>query len=160
MMARALWRIAKETRDYPADDLSGRGAAATGGRWNSRGRAAVYASESIALALLETIAHLGDERHPRNRYLVELRVPEPVYRRRIAAVDLPRAWDAEPAGIASMAYGDAWIDGARSALLVVPSVIVPEGFNFLLNPDHPDARKITAAVLRKVIYDPRILLRR
>lgn len=159
-MARALWRIAKQTRDFPASDLGGGGAATTGGRWNSKGRRVVYASGSIALALLETMAHLGDERHPRNRYLVRVSVPDAVWLRRRVASSPPVRWDAEPAGIGSIAYGDRWLGARASVLMVVPSVTVPEEENVLINPEHPHARKLRARVVRRIAYDPRLLLRR
>jgi RES domain-containing protein len=72
-----LWRIAQETRDYQAEDLSGGGAAKIGGRWNSVGKAIVYTSQSVALAYLESLAHLGREA-PRNRFLIRVVVPDQV----------------------------------------------------------------------------------
>jgi RES domain-containing protein len=86
-------------------------------------------------------------------------VPEDVW----AAADVldattaPVGWDAEPAGRASIAYGTAWAHALRSALLLIPSVIVPEESNVLINPSHPDAAKVTASKQRKWIYDPRMV---
>jgi RES domain-containing protein len=154
----ALWRIAKHTADYRADDLCGGGAKKVGGRWNGKGKAVVYASQSIALATLETLAHLGDDIAIRNAFLVRIDVPPAVWKRReyITADDLDPTWRAEPPGMSSIEFGNAWLEGASAALLEVPSVIVPEECNVLINPAHPDAKRLTAEVLRQFVYDPRL----
>ena len=78
-MSVALWRIAADTPRYAADDLSGNGAKATGGRWNALGQAMVYASVSRAMACLETMVHLNASGLPMNRYLVEISVPDALW---------------------------------------------------------------------------------
>lgn len=157
-MSAVLWRIAQETRDYQAEDLSGGGAAKVGGRWNSVGKAMVYTSRSVALAYLESLAHLGRE-SPRNRFLVRIVVPDKVWDRALwaKAKELPRTWRAEPVGIGSMQFGDRWLNSGKSALLCLPSSIAPEDTNVLINPDHQDARLIRALVERQLLYDPRLL---
>lgn len=154
----SLWRIAKHTAQYRADDLSGGGAKATGGRWNSKGKAVLYSSSTIALATLETLAHLGDNIALRNAFLVRIDIPDAVWNAReyIDAADLDPTWLAEPPGSTTIAFGDAWLQSASAPLLEVPSVIVPEEKNVLINPAHPLARRITAAVLRQYVYDPRL----
>jgi len=154
----SVWRIAKDTQDYRAIDLTGAGAKKVGGRWNSKGRPVVYASATIALATLETLAHLGERIAIRNAFLVRIAIPEAVWDKReyVTSADLDPTWAAEPPGTATTSFGDAWIDGGSSALLLVPSVIVPEESNVLINPAHPDAKKITAQVERQYIYDPRL----
>lgn len=153
-----LWRIAKHTADYRADDLSGGGAKKVGGRWNGKGWAVVYASRSIALATLETLAHLGDDIAIRNAFLVRIDVPPSVWKRReyIAPEDLDPTWSAEPPGMNTIEFGNAWLTGCSAALLEVPSVLVPEECNVLINPAHPDAKRLVAEVLRQFIYDPRL----
>jgi RES domain-containing protein len=152
-----LWRIAPDTREFTADDLSGKGAELSGGRWNRPGTPLVYASSSRSLACLESIAHLGTGDLPLNRYLVEIRVPAALWRQR-AVID-PTAhigWDAEPAGKVSLDWGTAWAS-ARTALLgAVPSVIVPEESNVLVNPRHPDVTLARALKVRKWTYDTRL----
>lgn len=158
MRDRSVWRIATDTAAYEADDLSGTGARITGGRWNEAGVAMVYAASSRALACLETLVHLNAGGLPLNRYLVEIVVPESLWI--LAEVATPASlgvgWDAEPAARTSIAFGTRWASSKRSALLVVPSVIVPEENNVLINPAHPDATQLTARKLRKWLYDPRI----
>lgn len=153
----AFWRIATDTPDYTADDLGGLGAERVGGRWNARGTPLVYASASRALACLETVVHLGGGvALPLNRYLVRLDVPPELWAARTvfdAAAQV--GWDALPPGRVSIAWGTAWAQGGASCLAEVPSVVVPEESNLLLNPRHPDAARITARKLRRWLYDPR-----
>lgn len=154
----AVWRIAKHTPQYSADDLTGGGAKITGGRWNSKGKPLVYAASTIALATLETLAHLGDSIAIRNAFLVRIDIPLTMWRRRavIEAGSLDVTWVAEPPGSTTIVAGDDWIDAAAEPLLLVPSVLVPEEYNVLINPAHPSSRKITATVTRQFIYDPRL----
>lgn len=153
-----LWRIATDTKSYEADDLSGTGAKISGGRWNAEGDAVVYASESRALACLETIVHLNAGGLPLNRYLVSVTIPDAVWAqaRTETVASLPVGWDADPAGRASIAFGTAWLRSAVTALLRVPSVIVPEECNVLINPLHPDSSAVVAAKVRRWLYDPRL----
>ncbi|WP_066813142.1 type II toxin-antitoxin system Prs ADP-ribosylating toxin ParT [Sphingomonas asaccharolytica] len=157
-MSLAVWRIATDTKDYEADDLSGTGARNTGGRWNDKGVAMVYGATSRALACLETIVHLNAGGLPLNRYLVEITIPDPVWAAAQVATasSLAVGWDAEPCGRVSIAFGSAWAAAKSSALLLVPSVIVPEEHNVLINPAHPDAAGIAARKVRKWLYDPRL----
>jgi RES domain-containing protein len=153
----SLWRIATDSPRYAADELSGRGALVRGGRWNEKGTPVLYASASIALACLETLVHLGAAGLPLNRYLVRVDVDDPVWaaRRSLAPPSLPVGWDAIPHGRVSVETGQRWLASGASALLAVPSVIIPEEFNILVNPRHADAAKLRATKLRKWIYDGR-----
>ena len=157
-MSRVVWRIATDTRLYEADDLTGAGAKTTGGRWNEAGAGLVYASETRALACLETVVHLKAFGLPLNRYLVEVVIPDDIWS--AAQVEskasLPVGWDADPAGRASIQLGTGWIRSLRSAVLVVASVIAPEETNVLINPAHPDSHRITASKIRRWLYDPRL----
>jgi RES domain-containing protein len=157
-LSKTVWRIATDTPAYQADDLSGAGAKATGGRWNEAGIAVVYTSETRALACLETVVHLNAGGLPFNRYLVEITVPDEMWAN--ARIETPGrlrvGWDSEPAGRVSIEFGSAWVRSGRSALLVVPSVIVPEEFNVLINPAHADLARISAVKQRRWLYDPRL----
>lgn len=92
---------------------------------------------------------------PFNRYLVRIDIPDLVWAKRAVLAPLPGGWDAVPAGKSSMLAGDSWVASATSALLEVPSVLVPEEGNVLINPRHPDVVGITATTLKRWIYDPR-----
>lgn len=158
-MTVSLWRIATDTKNYKANDLSGAGAEKTGGRWNRAGRPVVYASSTIALACLETVVHLNAAGLPLNRFLVRIDVPDGVWAARQIrlAEDIPVGWNTVPEGKVSLDIGDAWLSVLNSAVLVVPSAIVPEEFNVLLNPKHPDAKKISAMKVRAWFYDGRLV---
>ena len=150
-----LWRIAAETRDYAAIDLTGAGAAKHPGRWNDYKEAVVYCAPTIAMTVLETAAHIDDSGLPLNRYLVEIEVPDVTWARReeVDIADLPRTWAAIPAGRASVKFGSDWLASLRSPIVMVPSVIVPEEWVSLINPGHPDASTITAKVVRPFKYN-------
>jgi RES domain-containing protein len=153
-----VWRIATDTRSYEADDLSGTGAKNTGGRWNEPGDPLVYTSETRALACLETMVHLNAGGLPLNRYLVSVTIPAGIWAkaRTETSGSLPVGWDADPSGRASVQFGTTWIRSVASALLRVPSVIVPEEYNVLINPLHPDSKAIITVKIRKWLYDPRL----
>ncbi|HEX8755582.1 MAG TPA: RES domain-containing protein [Steroidobacteraceae bacterium] len=156
--AREVWRIAPDTPDYGADDLSGKGAERTGGRWNRKGAAMLYCSSTIALACLETFVNLsGAEPLPLNRYLVKITIPPAMWRNRtVLETDDHIGWDAQPAGMVSLEWGSNWSASGRSLIAEVPSVIVPEEANILINPRHRDARRLRARKVRRWMYDPRL----
>ena len=151
------WRIATDAPDYEADDLGGAGAETTEGRWHRKGTAVVYTASNIALACLETVVHFGLADLPLNRYLVEIEIPDEVWTA-AHVFDASRnvGWDAVPAGRVSLDAGDRWLKSNASALLIVPSVIVPEETNCLINPRHSDAKNISARKIRRWTYDARI----
>jgi RES domain-containing protein len=150
-----LWRIAAETLEYAATELSGAGAGKRPGRWNDYKEAVVYCAPTIAMAVLETAAHVDDSGLPLNRYLVEIEVPDVMWARReeVDVAKLSPAWAAIPAGRASIKIGSEWLESLRSSVLMVPSVIVPEEWVSLINPGYPDASKITANVVRLFEYN-------
>lgn len=156
-MSRIVYRIATDARSHGADDMSGAGAKKDGGRWNEQDVAVVYASQTRSLACLETFVHLNSGGLPLNRYLVEIDIPDTVWSAR-EEVDEGTlvGWNAEPASITSIGFGTRWIAGNRSAMLVVPSAIVLEERNILINPAHPDSAAITARKVRRWTYDPRM----
>ena len=158
MKSVSLWRIATDAADYEAHDMAGKGAEISGGRWNRKGLPVVYTSTSIALAALETVVHMDMGELPLNRYLVEVTVPMDVWESRKIdmASTMPVGCDARPASMTSHNVGDAWLKGLSSLLYQVPSVVVSEEYNVLINPKHPDAGKITARKIRSWHYDPRL----
>lgn len=161
-MSVVAWRIAQDTKDYSADDLGGKGAEITGGRWNHVGTPLVYASSSRSLACLETIVHLNAGGLPFNRYLVEVTIPDAEWAAATAITDktAPVGWDAEPASKTSMDLGTEWCRTTATLLLLVPSVVVPEEHNILINPRHPAISRLSARKVRKWQYDPRLTVRR
>lgn len=153
-----LWRIARETVAHRSDDLSGVGAAKIGNRWNHVGTPMVYSATHISLAALELAAHIGKLAVIRNLFLVRIAIPVDIWdaRQTVSPIALPVAWTSVPASQTSMDFGTAWAKGKASALLEVPSVIVPEENNVVINPVHADASKISAVVVRQFLFDARL----
>lgn len=154
------WRIASDTPDYTADDLTGAGAKLVGGRWNRKGLPILYCASSVSLAFLETMVHLGVGGLPLNRYLVEIEIPDQAWDRREehAEATLPVGWDAAPPGKVSLDFGDDWLQSMRSPVILLPSSIAPEDSVILINPAHPDAKGVTAKKTRRWFYDPRTFI--
>ncbi len=151
-MARA-WRIVKECHASTAFD--GEGAWRFGGRWNSPGTRVVYCSANLSLAALENLVHLNPPMA--FKYVaMELEFDD----RLIETVDaksLPADWTEEPPPPSSMELGDRWVKEGRSAVLQLPSAIIPSEFNYLLNPSHRDFQKITIHKPVAFSFDPRLL---
>lgn len=155
-----VFRIAATTRDLRAEAISGAGAAATGGRWNPRTVPMLYCGTTLALSYLEMLVHINlAGPMPRNRYRIEISFPPAVWnKRRIARndADFPTDWDAHPSGKGSADYGAKWVRAAREAVLVVPSVIIPQEENVLINPRHPDFVGVRAINQGRAEYDHRL----
>jgi len=148
-----LWRIAR--RPY-ALDRSGIGARNAGGRWNSVGTAVIYAGRTIAIAALETFVHVASVVPP-DLVLVRVTLPDRHSSETPAFSDLPADWDAIPPVPASMQFGTRWASEKRSLVLYVPSALVPEEQNGVLNPDHPEFSGVALTVERPFQFDPRML---
>ena len=153
-----LWRVASDTPSWTADDLSGKGAASRGARWNHPGELVTYAATSISLAAWDTRAHFGrGAALPWNRFLVRIDVPDDIWvAREVRRRPLPVGWDAIPEGLVSRSEGSAWLRSGRTALLMVPSVIIDEEENALINPAHADGARIVATKVRRFVYDHRV----
>jgi RES domain-containing protein len=147
------WRIVKAR--HLATAFSGKGAADFGGRWNSRGVAVVYASGTKSLAALETLVHLNPP--VRFKYVViRIKIPDLIVTA-LHARNLPRNWRTEPPPPSTRRIGDDWVRTGRSAVLALPSVIIPGELNYLLNPAHPDFKRITVGKPEKFNFDPRLI---
>lgn len=138
--------------------MSGKGAASRGARWNHPGELVTYAATSISLAAWETRAHFGrGAALPWNRFLVRIDVPDDVWAaRQKLGRPPPVGWNAIPEGNVSRNDGSAWLKARTSALLAVPSVIIDEEDNVLINPGHADSARIVASKVRRFTYDPRV----
>lgn len=149
-----IWRIATETRDYKANDLTGTGAAKSPGRWNNAGEYVIYAAPTLALAVLETAAHLDAAGLPLNRYVIRIDVPADVFaaREEFDPSTLDPAWSAIPAGRGSADLGSKWYQECRLPILLAPSVIVPEERVVIVNAKHPQASRIAASTIRQFTY--------
>ena len=147
------FRIVKKRHALTA--FSGDGARAFGGRWNFPGIPMVYAAQTRALAALESLAHFGGAERRMALVTFEIEIPDPLALR-LEAGGLPRDWRSAVPSASTQALGSEWQRGARSAALVVPSVLVPQEYCVLLNPEHPDIDKIMVAYPEAFAFDARL----
>jgi RES domain-containing protein len=140
--------------------LDGEGARMYGGRWNSEGKAAVYASLSRALAALEYLVGVDAEDVPDDLVLMTLDVPDDLEAEAVAPHRLASDWNHVPAHPGCVRAGDDWLRRAATALLRVPSSIVPEEANLVINPRHTAAARVRVTSVRFFAYDPRLLRKR
>lgn len=133
--------------------LSGEGARLYGGRWNPPGWRCVYAAGSRALAILEMLAHLSPATRGLKYRMLEIDVPDG----EISPEQKPPPhWDAHPAGSESQNHGMVWLRASNRAALLVPSVLVPEESNVLLNPAAPGFRRVKIVSERDFQLDLRL----
>ena len=149
-----VWRVV--LADDAPKAFTGEGARIYGGRWNHEGIAVVYVCENLALALLEKFVHLGDEGKNLEFVYIKAEIPDNVRVDVIQDKDLPIDWKIYEAPKSTQDLGAAWVQAGTSAVLRVPSVIVPEEFNYILNIAHSDFIKIKRYDLVPFSYDPRI----
>jgi RES domain-containing protein len=148
------WRIAK--RAY-AMDRQGTGARLSGGRWNSLGIAALYAGLTPEIAAMEKLIHTGDIL-PADLVLARFELPEDeALYLRYPVKSLPKGWDALPSSTAAIALGDQFLLGNSHLGLIVPSAVMPEAFNIVLNPNHPAFADVSLTIVRAFEFDSRLL---
>ena len=155
-----LWCIRADSKDAPAHVLDGLDSASDGGRWNARGVPMVYLSTSISLAVLETLVHLDESLPlPSDRWLIQVTLASSVLtaatRFDAAQLDAGGCKWTEGEEV-SRRWGSAWAQCRASLLALVPSTIVFEEFNVLMNPTHPHSRQFTPTRVRRFLYDSRL----
>ncbi|TAJ06683.1 RES domain-containing protein [Marinilabiliaceae bacterium JC017] len=150
-----VFRIEREK--HLKTTLEGIGAALTEGyRWNSLNTYLVYTAESRALATLEVSVHLDlNEDLPTDRYYVEIDIPDDVTINELNITNLPDHWDSKPPILETQYIGDDFVKGRSAAVLKVPSSIVQQEFNYLINPNHPDSEKISITDITPFKFDSR-----
>ena len=146
-----LWRISNHRA------LDGRGGLETSARWHTQGRPIVYLAETVAGALLEVLIHLelSPVHLPKSYRLLKVEVPEDVSIEALSSSDLGETWTDDET--LTRTVGDQWLTSKRSALLRVPSAIVPESFNVLLNSAHEEARRLKIISHREYPWDLRLI---
>lgn len=149
-----IWRLTR--RQYADSAFSGEGARQYGGRFNSPGTPVVYASESLALALLETLTGL-EHYHQLNSYVFFRATLSERLVSEVSEEDLPTEWDQHPPPSQSQQIGDQWADQEASVALRVPSVVVPYSFNYLLNPSHPSFEEVKIGAGESLPVDRRLI---
>ncbi|MCC5838876.1 MAG: RES family NAD+ phosphorylase [Opitutales bacterium] len=150
----SAWRLVK--RAYAESAFDGEGSFRFGGRWNSRGFRMVYVSSTLSLAALEFLVHLDAAFAVPRQVAFPLRIPPG-----LVEAFAPGGGSSPARGLPdlseSRSVGDRWIREARSAALAVPSAIIPQEINFLLNPAHPDFSKIGIGPAEAFAFDKRLV---
>lgn len=142
-MAHRVYRVCRSIHVA----LDGEGAKRVGGRWNSPGHPVVYMAQSISLAVLENLVHMAKEDFPIGYVSVSALIPDDL--RVLTEGDLTSGSGAQEAG-------DNWLASSESAVLRVRSAVIPDEFNFLLNPRHPEFIKITSEPPVPFVFDERL----
>ena len=142
---------------YAATAFDGEGAFRFGGRWNTRGARMVYTAGSLALAALEMLVHLDDDELLSAYSFVAAEIPPALILPVKDFRPLPKNWNASPPPVTLQRVGDEWIRSLASAVLEVPTAIVPLEQNYLLNPAHPDFARIKLERPRRFRFDQRLL---
>ena len=152
-MSFSAWRITK--LEHAATAFSGEGARVYGGRWNTPGVSLVYTAQSRALAALEMLVHLESPSLLKKYVLFEVNF-ESSHVQQLSLNDLPTDWRSDPAPTSTQAIGDAWAMSLASPVLLVPSVLIPGEFNFLLNPRHSQFSELRIGDPVPFEFDPRL----
>ena len=150
-----IWRICRAKHEASA--LSGRGAEKTGGRWNHKGHAMVYASENLSLAALELFVHVSPGTMPADLVSIRGELPDSVSIGEIDEAALPDNWRVYPAPAELQRLGTEWLLRQTSLVLIVPSAITPLEQNILLNPAHPEIKQLRLEAGRPFHFGPRMV---
>jgi RES domain-containing protein len=142
-----------------ADDLSGKGAEKSGGRWNSKGTALVYTSESRALCTTEIAVHTPLGNIPLDYKIISIEIPYNIPVQELQAQELPSDWTSIPHAHATQEIGDRFVLQGIFPVLKVPSVVVQDEFNYLINPAHSDASKIKIIAVEPFNFDERLFIK-
>jgi len=143
------------TRRKYANDLSGAGARLNGGRWNSIGTPVVYLSSSKSLAVLEVLVHLPFELIPEDFYMVTYNVPEDKILE-IEEEKLPDNWKEISHQNSTKSIGDTFVKDSKYFLCKVPSIVVNDEYNYLLNPDHLLVKEVKLVKMEHFLFDTRL----
>ncbi len=144
------------SKNIYAHDLSGKGAEIAGGRWNSRGNAMLYTSQSIALSVTEIAVHTPLGITPKDYSLIHIELPDSEI---FEVKKLPSDWQTFPHADSTQKIGDEFLKKNKFLTLKVPSAVVQGDFNYLINPMHPDFSKIKILKIEKFSFDERLFRR-
>lgn len=148
-----LWRIT--TKKWALDTICD-GAKQYGGRWNPIGYPAMYAGTTIEICALEKFVHLNGAMHP-PLMLVSIEVPDDdILFTRPLLEKLPKNWSALPGAAGAQEFGRQWLESAQQLVMFLPSAIIPEATNALINPKHARYRELTLTAVREFTFDARM----
>jgi len=142
-----------------ANDLSGKGAEKSGGRWNSKGTPLVYTSASRALCTTEIAVHTPLGNLPLDYKIISVEIPDDILIQELPAGELPPNWKSIPHAHATQVIGDRFVSEGVFAVLKVPSVVVQDEFNYLINPAHTDSRLIRIIAVDPFNFDERLFIK-
>jgi len=148
------FRVVKEK--HASDAFSGEGSRRFGGRWNHKGAAVVYLSDTLALAVLEQFIHLGREGLHIPFVYFTIEIPDHVSVTFLELGALPKDWRREPPPGSTKHLGTQWVRSKTSTLLRVPAVILPIGFNYVADITHPEFRDIKISDPAPFTFDSRM----
>ncbi|KJD34809.1 hypothetical protein PK35_02105 [Tamlana nanhaiensis] len=149
-----VFRIAKKKH---LKDLSGEGARLFGGRWNKPGTNILYTSESLALSVLELLVHIDYKFVNEDFGFIELDVPDSLTISTLKPSILKENWRENPPLSFTQDYGSNWINNQKNMVLKVPSAVLPNGFNYLLNPKHESFKLIKIVKTGNLELDARLV---
>jgi RES domain-containing protein len=149
-----VWRLIKS--EHADDAFAGEGARLGGGRWSSKGFRVVYTAGSLSLATLEVMVHTPFYRALKNYVCIQIDF-NPNIAQSITTENLPDNWTVDPIPQSVRDLGNQWVQNQKSVILKVPSAIIPVEYNYLINPSHPDFKKIVIHPPQKFAFDPRLL---
>jgi RES domain-containing protein len=141
-----------------AKDLTGEGARLNGGRWNHVMSACLYTAESRSLAVLEYTVNVSIDEIPRALSLTTLEIPDSSFEM-YSEAQLPGDWKAFPAPASTRDFGTQWLKAAKSLVMKIPSTVVNEEWNLMINPLHPASKDCKIVDVRDFVYDVRIKLK-
>ena len=147
-----VWRICSRKHQR----FDGEGASLYGGRWNHAGTAVVYTSASLALAALEFFVHIDVDLLPNDLVAIAAEFPEKLAVETVKSTGLPKNWRRYPALESLKDIGTTWVTEGPTAILAVPSAIIPEEQNYLLNPAHQDFKHVRLRRPIPFYFDPRM----
>lgn len=142
-----------------AMDLSGKGAEKSGGRWNSKGVALLYTSDSRALCTTEIAVHTPLGILPTNYVIIAIEIPDGSSTKELLATSLPHDWRSYPHSYSTQEIGNNFVKISNCLVLKVPSAIVQGEFNYLINPRHKDFKKIKTISVDTFNFDERLFLK-
>lgn len=138
-----------------ANDLTGEGARLFGGRWNNKMISCLYTSGSRALALLEYTVNIDINDIPRALSITTIEIPDRSIKI-LKEADLPGDWKQSPAPSSTKTFGSKLLLAAEKPVIRILSTVVPEEYNYLLNPLHPESKKFKIVSVGDFVYDVRI----
>lgn len=147
-----VWRLC--ARRHAAPD--GEGARLFGGRWNPPSIPVIYTFATLSLATLEYLVNLDSDLLPEDVVALSADIPSQFKIQSITRTDLPANWQMYPAPDTLRAIGTTWTTARHTVILSVPSVVIPEERNYLLNPAHPDFSRIHWNAPDPFRFDPRL----